>query len=133
MRAFLQQTISAPHRAGETGYDHRLPILVRPFRYAGRRTLFGRAHLFGDRIELRAWTTTGRKVRRVALDDVLEVGYHPLERGSNLTLFVEDGEPLDLYVEDAHLMREMLEGWLGYQVLASAKLLSADEAAAMAG
>lgn len=111
-------------------FQHRVPLLTRPFRYASRRALYGRARIFGDRIELDEWGLLGFNRQAIPLESIAELNYHPLANGSNLTLVLENEEVIELRVEDAHLWREAFEHWISYRVLASAKFVGSPEAAA---
>ncbi|ARA92364.1 MAG: hypothetical protein D6685_01430 [Bacteroidetes bacterium] len=130
---------SARSRPRRSGGDARLAshLLLRSnrFRYAGRRTPFGRAYLYGDRIELHHWTWRGRCVRRIPLTQILDLDYHPLDGRGNLSLELERGGTLHLVLDEAHRWREHFEQWLSYTVLPSAKLLGpeGDQAASVSG
>ncbi len=130
---------SSEPRPRRPGGDPRLAshLLLRSnrFRYAGRRTPFGRAYLYGDRIELHHWTWRGRAVRRIPLAQILDLDYHPLDGQGNLTLELEPGRTLHLVLDEAHRWREYFEQWLSYAVLPSAKLLGSDgdQAASVSG
>lgn len=102
---------------------HRVQLFSSSFRYARDLTLYGHAKLFGDRIELYSVGIHGLRRRRIGLDRVAEMDYHPLRDGSNLTLTLESGEVIDVKLENAHLWREFFEQWVHYSVLPSAKLL----------
>lgn len=112
-----------------------LLLLSNRFSYVGRHTLFGRASLFGDRIELRHWTWRGRCTRRILLTQILAMDYHPLDGSGNLTLVLETDEVLQLTLDEAHRWREHFEQWLSYAVLPSAKLMGGDrdKAATLSG
>lgn len=115
-------------------FRHRVCLLSSPFRYADRGGHFGRARLYGDRIELAAWHLYGRRTRVLPLDRVVELDYHPLREGSNVTVQLDDGETLPLRLDRAHVWREQFEHWLRYDVLPSAKLLQdPEEALTLAG
>jgi hypothetical protein len=120
--------------SGGRGYANRVRLLSSRFRYADQSGLCGQARLYPDRIELTTWHLHGRETRVVRLTSVTFVDYHALERGSNLSLYLESGETLCLNVKKAHLWRHYFENWLRYTVLASAKLVSGqDEALALSG
>ena len=125
---------SLPPSAPRKTYRHRVPLLERRFSYAHRPLVFGHLTLYGDRIELAGWTLRGRQRRSIPLDEIVEMDYHPLREGGNLSMRLASAETLDLNVEEAHLLRETFENWLRYSVLPSAKLLgSQDQATAVAG
>src|SRR5690554_5498561 len=79
-------TIRRPtDRRSASRYRHR--VRSNTFRYAGSRAGFGVAHLFGDRIELMSFELLGPRVRRIYLDSITHLDYHPLQDGGNLGLY----------------------------------------------
>lgn len=123
-----------PQPAAGTLLHHRVQLLASRFRYAGRKALFGKARLYGDRIELASWHLLGLQTRSIQLDHVAHMDYHHLRNGSNLSVYLDDGEVLELELEEAHVWRQYFENWLWYEVLPSAKLTGeAEEALALSG
>jgi len=116
-----------PH--AQEPHPHQVRLLSGHFRYAGRLTLFGVARLFGDRIELTNWGITGPRRRRIHLEDITEMDYHPLSEGSNLSIGLGTGEQVHLRLDNAHVWRDYYENWLRYDVLPSAKLIADPEEA----
>ena len=106
-----------------TEHRHRIPLLSKKFRFADQHVFCGYARFFGDRIDLDGWRLTGRVQRRIPLARVVDIQYHPLDETGNLMVMLDDGEEVQLVVEDAHRWRLAFEGWLSYHVLASAKVL----------
>lgn len=112
----------------------RVLLLDSPCHFADRCSLFGRARLYPNHIELTHWDVRGWHRRHLPLPCVVQVDYHPLIGGANLSITLDTGEELHLHVEKAHRWREVFEHWLEYAVLPSAKLASSlDEVAALAG
>lgn len=121
-------TIRRPtDRRSASRYRHR--VRSNTFRYAGSRAGFGVARLFGDRIELMSFELLGPRVRRIYLDSITHMDYHPLQDGGNLGLYLDSGEELHLCMRQAHVWREFYENWLRYDVLPSAKLMPDTEEA----
>ncbi len=117
-----------------TRFRHKIPLHTSRFRFADRFSLLGKARFFPDRIELSAWSLCGRLARTLALVRIVHFEYHPLEEGSNITVYLDSGEVVRLYVDEAHLWRETFENWLSYHVLASAKVMDGyEKACSMAG
>lgn len=117
-----------------TRFRHKIPLLSGKFRYPGRHVLGGQATLYGDRIDLQGWGRTGRFQRQIPLVRLIDMDFHPLDKGGNLTLLLDNGEEVPLIVENAHRWRLAFENWLSYHVLASAKILpESDHAYAIAG
>jgi hypothetical protein len=108
---------------------HRIPLLISRFRYPGKRTLYGQARFYGDRIVLVSVHLTGLRKLSMPLLSVVDVDYHPLAEDGNLTIHLDSGAFVSLHVEAAHRWREQYENWLNYHVLASAKLMTEPEKA----
>ena len=124
------------YRAADPNYTvyGRVPILTSRFRFAGRRTIAGRARLYADHIELSGWEHFRHFRRRIPLGMVGAMYYHLRGHDGNLTLELMDGVTMHLLIEEAHRWREHYEAWLRYDTLPSAKLRSdPGESAALAG
>ena len=119
--------------AGPARYRHHVEVLANRFRYPNRSLLFGRARLFGDRIELSGWGLHGRHRQCIPLGLISTLDYHPLEDDANLTLYLATGDAVPLHIDEAHRWRETFEHWFEYAVLPSAKLLDDRQAADLAG
>lgn len=104
-------------------YDHKIALLSSRFRLANDIVLRGRARLYGDRIELEGWHSTGWFKQRIPLVCIIEMNYHHLDATGNLSVLLDDGQELHLIVEQAHAWRQAFENWLKYHVLASAKIM----------
>lgn len=126
-------TFSRHCRRQDEHYPNHVLVLDNRFRYPKRPMLFGRARLFGDRIELTGWDRHGRHHRCIPLGLVTSVDYHPLQNHANLTLHLATGDAVPLNIDEAHRWREMYENWLRYAVLPSAKLLGTPQATDLAG
>lgn len=114
--------------SSEEPHRHNIPILSSRFQYAARRPLlFGKATLYGDRIELIGWHWLDRIHQTIPLDRILQFDYHPLRGGGNLTLYLEGGEVLRLRMKQAHRWREQFEHWLRYDVHAPGKLMNLED------
>ncbi len=114
--------------------ENHVRLMATGFREAAHPLRFGMARLFGDRIELTSYRVLGPRTRRIRLDRIAQMDYHPLREGSNLSLYLVDGEVLHLRVGKAHAWRAFFENWLRYDVLPSAKLLrDPGEALAVSG
>ena len=112
----------------------RVPLLSSRFRYARHPLRCGVARFYADRLELQSLHFNGFRRRTVLLISILDMDYHPLAEGANLTLHLDSDETISLHIKEAHLWREAFENWLNYQVLASAKLLGGPEkASSMSG
>ena len=125
----MRATSSPFHYHKNVDFKNRVVVFQSSFRPAGRSTFCGKAKLFGDRIELHTWGLTGHRKKVVHLTRVAHVDYHPLEKGSNLSFFLEDGARVDLNIDEAHQWREHFENWVRYAVLPSAKLVNGPEEA----
>lgn len=115
-------------------YAHNVALIASRFHFPRRRVLFGKARLFGDRIELEGWQL-GRRYRRcIPLAEIAHLESYAHEKNAHLTLFLDSDEVVILYMKDAFLWRTLFENWMEYDVLPSARLMqNVEAAAALAG
>ncbi|MFQ5568477.1 MAG: hypothetical protein ACE5G0_02310 [Rhodothermales bacterium] len=89
-------------------------LLSGRFRYAYRFLLFGRARLYRDRIVFSGMTWTSIHRRTVLLSDVARVSWRTnSERSVNMTLYLQNGESLRIWLNGAGLWKYRIEERLG--------------------
>ena len=92
-------------------------LLSSSFRYAGRRFLFGRARLYGDRLELFGLHWRGVHRRTIALREMVRLSWRTdSQRSANMTLYLRDDEPVRLWVKGAGLWKYQIDACLGKQL-----------------
>ena len=90
------------------------PLLTSRFRYADRRFLFGRAHLYPDRIELFGLHWTGIHRHTIVLDEVARLSWRTdSQRAANMTLYLRDDDPVRLWINGAGLWKYQIDARLG--------------------
>lgn len=89
-------------------------LLTSSFRYADRRFLFGRAQLYPDRIELFGLHWTGIHRRTIALGEVVRLSWRTdSQRLANMTLYLQDDDPVRLWINGAGLWKYQIDARLG--------------------
>ena len=84
-------------------------VLSGSFRFRYPALLHPRMRLYADRLELSGWQLSGRYVRRLSLQQVLQADA-PTEE--TLLIWLADGEMLRLEVTDARQWRDAIGGCL---------------------
>ncbi len=80
---------------------------------------FGRAYLYEDHIHITGWQIGGRYRRKVALDRIQEVEWRTVVDGTNLVLYLDDGETVRLQLfKNAGTWNMRLHDLLGQSFLA---------------
>lgn len=84
-------------------------VLSGSFRFKNPALLYPRMRLYADRLELSGWQVSGRYVRRLSLQQILQADA-PTEE--TLLLWLADGEMLRLEVANALHWRDAIGGYL---------------------
>src|SRR5690554_2470527 len=96
----------------DSTFECRIRLLSTGFRYADVRFFHGRACLYFDRIELRGFGSLRAGKRAIRLDSIRDVEYTNRRGVWATTLFLTDGERLDLILRKPHLWKRRLQSRL---------------------